>query len=65
MHPGKNNMKSTLYKRVFQGAYLLLFLGCISATWFLKDASDRTLSTAAAIIFSLLLLQSMQMSSRV
>ncbi len=58
-------MKHTLVRKVCQVLYLLLFLISASASWFLKDVSNNKLSTAAAIVFSLLMLQSMKTANRV
>jgi hypothetical protein len=58
-------MTFSRYRKVFQVVFLLLLLISASASWFLEDSINKTLSTAAAIIFSLLLLQSLKMSTRV
>jgi hypothetical protein len=58
-------MTSSRYRRVFQVLFLFMLLISASASGFLKDSMNSALTTAAAIIFSLLLLQSLKMSSRV
>lgn len=58
-------MEPIRHKKVYQAMFLMLFLGSVWATVFLKDAGDSALATASAIILTLLLLKSLKSSTSV